>query len=225
MTDEKLLRKLMSGREYRKIDIEGIELRSGDDGELTVEGYATTFNQPYLLYKGNDWEIREQVDPNAFDECDTSDVIFQYDHTGRVMARTRNKTLELACDSHGLKIRAYLGGTEAGRQLYEEIKGGYIDRMSFGFTVRSDKRVEETVDGNYTVYTRTITGFEKLYDVSAVSIPANDATEISARSYADGVIAELTALEQRREEERQNRERKREEIRKMLTAAGLAGNK
>lgn len=193
--NEKILQRLSSGIEYRRINVSGLQLRSGDnDDDMIVEGYATTFNEPYMLYTVADYTVREQVDPHSFDECDMSDVIFQYNHEGRVFARTRNKTLELECDEHGLKIRAHLGGTEIGRQLYEEIKGGYTDRMSFGFVVKSDERLVTTIDG-VTDVLRTITGFEKLYDVSAVSIPANDATEISARSCFDGIVEALKAQE------------------------------
>lgn len=176
-------------REYRTC----IELRAAADaGACIVEGYAATFNQPYTLYKDGDYELREQIGPDAFALCDMADVIMQYDHSGRVFARTRNGTLTLSTDEHGLKIRADLSGTENGRRLYEEIKGGFVDRMSFAFTVGAEKR-EEAFDGDRTVITRTITAIRKLYDVSAVSIPANDATEISARAYSDGVIAEAEA--------------------------------
>jgi HK97 family phage prohead protease len=121
-----------------------------------------------------------------------SDVIFQYDHEGRVFARTSNDTLKLTADAHGLEVKAYLGGTEIGRNLYEEIKGGYTSKMSFGFHVNSNEIKEEELDGK-TIYTRTIKGIDKLYDVSAVSLPANDGTEISARSLKDGAIAKLEA--------------------------------
>ena len=179
-------------REYRRIDIANIETRAEDDGQMIVEGYATTFNQPYVLWENPDYTVREQVDPHAFDEADMSDVIMQYDHVGRVFARIRNGTLTVTPDEHGLKIRARLDGTELGRQLYEEIKGGYTDRMSFGFTVEKAQRVEtdDTVTGHTDVL-RTIVAIRKLYDVSAVSLPANDQTEISARMLSDGLIAEL----------------------------------
>ena len=177
-----------SEREYRNFT--GMEIRSQEDGEKIVEGYATTFDQPYLLIKDRDITIMEQVDRNAFAEADISDTIMQYDHAGRVFARIANGTLVLECDEHGLKIRANLGGTEIGRQLYEEIKGGYTNKMSFGFTVTGQRRDRtEDANGHITVL-RTITKVGKLYDVSAVSLPANDATEISARSVGDGLIAE-----------------------------------
>lgn len=179
---------MKANREYRSV----IELRTNEVDEYIVEGYATTFNQPYTLYSLNGFEVKEQVSPNAFDECDMSDVIMQYDHEGRVFARTRNKTLELSIDSKGLFVRANLGGTEMGRQLYNDIKGGYIDRMSFGFVVEEDEKVyTNDFDTNQETCLRTITKISKLYDVSAVSIPANDSTTINARKYCDGVIAEL----------------------------------
>ena len=121
-----------------------------------------------------------------------SDVIMQYDHEGRVFARTSNDTLQLTPDGHGLEVNAYLGGTEGGRALYGEIRGGYTNKMSFGFRVGADDIEERTIDGK-TIYVRTITKISRLYDVSAVSLPANDGTEISARSLRDGAIARLEA--------------------------------
>lgn len=195
--------KLNEGRQYRNIEVRAL---SANDDEKIVEGYATTFNDPYTLYSFEDYEVREQVDAHAFDEADLGDVIMQYDHQGRVFARTSNETLRLSIDDHGLKIRADLGGTEIGRQLYEEIKGGYTSKMSFGFTVKADERLI-TEEDNKTTVLRTITKIGKLYDVSAVSLPANDATSISARSYGEGVIAELTE-EHRKAQERARRVQK-----------------
>ena len=175
----------LNQREFRGVQVAPTE------EEYIVEGYATTFNNPYVLYADSECEIREQVDSHAFDDCDMSDVIMQFDHTGKVYARTRNNTLQLSCDEHGLKVRAYLGGTDDGKSLYQAIKGGYIDRMSFGFVVTAHEvtRVDEV--GAKEIVLRTITKIGKLYDVSAVSIPANDYTSISARKFSDGVIAEL----------------------------------
>lgn len=195
--------KLNEGRQYRNIEVRSLETK---DDEKIVEGYATTYNDPYTLWSESDYEVKEQVDPHAFDNADVSDVIMQYDHQGRVFARTGNGTLELKSDDHGLKIRANLGGTEMGRQLYEEIKGGYTTKMSFGFTVKTDERLV-TEEEKKTTVLRTIKEIGKLYDVSAVSLPANDATSISVRSYGEGVIAELTE-ENRKREERARRIRK-----------------
>ena len=212
MPNKSIEDKLTEGRQYRKVM--QIEVRAVEDNDMIVEGYATTFNQPYELWRDSGYVFMEQVDARAFDDTDMSDVIMQYDHEGRVFARVSNRTLELSVDDHGLKIRADLSGTEIGRQLYEEIKGGYTDKMSFGFVVDKDERLitEDNETGTVTVL-RTIKSIGKLYDVSAVSLPANNATEISSRSWCDGVIAELT--EENRKAEA--RERQKQKIKIMLS--------
>ena len=191
-----LTRKLGEGREYRNIPSGNLAIRSAGEDEsqrCIVEGYATTFGTVYRLYDGRYYKLDEIIDPHAFDSCDMTDVIVQYDHVGRVFARTGNSTLQLSVDAKGLKCVIDLGGTSIGRQLYEEIKGGYTTKMSFGFIVGEDQRTEtEDYENDVTTILRRITKISKLFDVSAVSLPANDATEISARSLADGVIAGLT---------------------------------
>ena len=205
-----LLDKINKGREYRKI-----ELNIDAEKSYNVRGYATTFNEPYTLWDDGDIRLDEQVDPHAFDGCDMRDVIMQYDHEGRVFARTSNNTLTLTPDAHGLEVNAYLGGTEIGKALYEEIKGGYTSKMSFGFKVGADEIKEEEKDGK-TIYTRTIKSFSKLFDVSAVSIPANDGTEISARSLVDGEIAKLVMERSQKAERAKAIEELKTKIEKIL---------
>ena len=185
-----------SEREYRDMTM---EIRSAENEEVeqedrkVVKGYASTFNEPYTLYEDDDWRFDEVVDSRAFDNTDMSDVIMQYDHEGRVFARMSNNTLTVVPDERGLLIEADLGGTELGRQLFEEIKGGYTNKMSFGFTVDGEERRDiKNADGK-TVTVRTITSVRKLYDVSAVSLPANDATSISVRTLTDGEIERIRA--------------------------------
>ena len=207
---ELMQKKLNDGREYRAMTVEAVP----DTDDYIVEGYATTFDQPYHLYydeKGRD--VREQVSKDAFLNTDMSDVIMQYDHEGRVFARLSNDTLHLETDEHGLKMRAYLGGTQIGRNLYEEIKGGYTNKMSFGFTVDGHK-VEKDEDG----FLRTVQSIRKLWDVSAVSLPANDFTEISARNQCDGAIAEIDEEIRHREEELKIQAEKRENLAAKLNA-------
>ena len=199
-------------REYRKIDAALMETRREEDGGMIVEGYTTTFNQPYELWRDKGMIVNEQVDAEAFAETDMSDTIMQYDHEGRVFARVKNGTLRVEPDGHGLKVTANLGGTEIGRQLFEEINGGYTNKMSFGFTVTGEKsQRSKDADGN-TVILRTITKVGRLYDVSAVSLPANDATEISSRNIGDGLIAEA----QKEVLAEEARQRRIGEIRKLL---------
>lgn len=176
-------------REYRSF-----QLNIAEGEEKVVRGYATTFNNEYTLYEDEDYVIREVVDPSAFDDTDMNDVIMQYNHEGRVFARISNDTLKLSTNEEGLEIEADLGGTEIGRNLYEEIAGGYTNKMSMGFKVdrTADVWTREMTDGK-TVEVRRINRILKLYDVSAVSIPANDATSISVRTLVDGEIEKLRA--------------------------------
>lgn len=198
-TDELLAKRINEGREYRDMVL---RIADDDGQDYIVEGYATTFNEPYLLWKEDNYTVYEQVDRNAFANTDMSDVIFQYNHEGRVFARMSNGTLTCRPDEHGLLTRALLGGTEIGRELFEEIKGGYTNKMSFGFRVEEDSReIVENEETGEVVITRTINKIARLYDVSAVSIPANNATSIAARTYGEGVIAEAKAERQRVEEE------------------------
>lgn len=163
------------GREYRSFQLEDV---SAEDSYI-VEGYATTFDIPYEMGRG----LYEVIHSEALDGADVSDVIFQLNHQGPVMARIRNRTLALERDAHGLHMRADLSGSQAGRDLHEAIKNGLIDRMSWGFSVAPG-------GWEYDEDTRTshVVKVEKVFDVSAVSIPANEGTDIHARSYLDGVI-------------------------------------
>ena len=207
-------------REYRNMVIRAMD--PDENEEKRVTGYASTFNEPYTLYE-DDWIVfREQVDPDAFKEADMRDVIMQYDHQGRVFARIKNGTLDVTTDEKGLLISADLGGTELGRQLYDEIRGGYTDKMSFGFTVEKEEELRTKLDDGRVDYLRTITGIAKLYDVSAVSIPANDGTSIgvSTRNRIDGAIEEVRA--ERLAAEQMELERLRAETR---AKALLGGNK
>ena len=182
-------------REYRDMTM---EIRTAENEEApeerkVVTGYASTFNEPYTLYEDDDWKFEEVVDSRAFDNTDMSDVIMQYDHEGRVFARISNNTLTVMPDEKGLLIEADLGGTELGRQLYEEIRGGYTNKMSFGFTVDGEDYLDTKSADGKALTVRTITSVRKLYDVSAVSLPANDATSISVRSLTDGEIERIQA--------------------------------
>ena len=215
---------MKNDREYRDMRLDIVR---ADDDESPAEerkivnGYASTFNEPYVLFENDDLIYREQVDANAFDNTDMSDVIMQYNHEGRVFARITNNTLSVTPDERGLFIEADLGGTELGRQLYEEIAGGYTDKMSFGFIVDKDEVTRsEAADGRVDML-RTITGISKLFDVSAVSIPANDATSISVRNLTDGAIEQIQA--ERLEAERIETERRRAIVKAKAIMSG--GNK
>lgn len=149
--------------------------------DFYVEGYATTFNEPYVLYEYDGVQYKEIIDRGALEGADMSDVIFLYDHEGSVLARRSNGTLIVEPDDHGLFVAADLSKSAAARNMYEEIQNGLVTKMSWAFKVREDSYDRVT-------HTRTIKRMKKVFDVSAVSKPANPSTDISARSYFDGVI-------------------------------------
>lgn len=185
----------MKDREYRDFALSDMVLtRDGENNEqYIVEGYAMKW-APYKLYEDYDGQpVFEEFKRNCFEGCDLSDVIFQENHTGSVLARIRNKTLELSFDDTGMYIRANLGMSQKGRDLYEAIRNGLMDRMSWGF-----------IPGEYEFDKQSRTfvhrSIKKTFDVSCVSLPANDNTIISSvRSICDGEIAKMAQELRKRE--------------------------
>lgn len=149
-----------------------------ESSEMIVEGYAVTYDSPTVMWEMDGIQYFEVIERGALDNADLSDVPFKYNHSDSVMimARTRTKSLELKVDDKGLFVRAKLVDTQQGRDLFKLIQLGEVDKMSFAFTVEQeaynkDKRL------------RTIQRIKKLYDVSAVDIPAYDTTSINARNF------------------------------------------
>lgn len=200
---------IRENREYRSMPL--MKAANGEkliESDFYVEGYATTFNQPYLLWEDDDGsKYYEEVSDRAFDGADVSDVIFLRNHEGKCLARNKMKagkdpTLVLKPDNVGLFIGADLGITEEGRDEYRAITGGLVYQMSFAFTVADDEINE--VEPN--VFIRRIKQFKKIYDVSSVDTPANPYTSVNtiARSSFDGYI------EQKKQEMQRAEERKRQ---------------
>ena len=195
-------------------DIAKVTLEDGTEAETPtnrfasqcyVEGYATTFEDPYLLFesKWDGWKYYEIIDRHALDEADMADVIFQYDHEGRVYARNTNNTLYFEPNEHGLFIAADLSKTSLARQMYEDIAAGNVTRMSWAFIPVEE---ETTDDLEAKVSTTRIKRVKKVFDVSAVSYPADPNTEISARNLVNGAIEERLRESKRRELDRRRRE-------------------
>jgi len=181
-------------REVRSMPV---SIDDSQDQKMLIQGYAIRFNEP-AVFNFDGVEYREVIDPRALDKTDMRDVPLRYNHSDNVMvmARTRNKTLQLIKDEQGLRILADLANTTAGRDLYELIKRGDVDKMSFAFTVAKDDYDRET-------RTRTILAIDKIFDVSAVDTPAYETTSLSVRSYF-----EVEAEKQRKALERELRRRK-----------------
>jgi len=188
--------KLKSERQIRALQTFAPVTNKRIDSNYYVEGYAARY-EPYVLYETDEGPIYERFERGCFDNCDLSDVIYQLNHQGTVMARQSNGSLIVEPDENGLFTAADLGRTEAARQHYEEISAGMITKMSWGFIVG---------DYYYDRENRTIvhTAIKKVFDVSGVSIPANQNTEINARSWGDGVI-DLAARSEAELEDRRRR--------------------
>ena len=165
------------------------------DSEHYVEGFAARY-EPYVLYHDYDGQpVYERFERGCFDNCDMSDIIMQYDHAGKVLARTSNGSLIVEVTEEGLFVAADLGRTEAARDLYEDIKAGMVTKMSWRFRCGTYYYDQES----RTIVHKTV---KKIYDVAPVSIPANDDTEINARAWVDGEIAQAARSEAELEERR-----------------------
>src|SRR5690554_4127148 len=181
-------------REIRLAEIRALE-PTNDEHAMIVEGRAIVYDSPTVIAEIEERKYYEVIARGALDEADLCDVPFKYNHSSSVMvmARTRNKTLELIPDEQGLLVRAKLANTTAGRDLYELIKRGDIDKMSFAFTVAEDSYDRDT-------RTRRILRFKRIWDVSAVDTPAYPDTYISARSWFEAQAeAERLAAEAERQ--------------------------
>lgn len=199
-------------KETTKREIRLAELRAvsePDDSKMIVEGRAVVYDTPVVMFEFDGVKYYEVIARGALDGADLKDVPFKYNHSDDVMimARTRNKTLDLIPDEKGLLIRAELADITAGRDLYALIKRGDIDKMSFAFTVTEQSYNKDT-------RTRTIIKFKRIWDVSAVDIPAYSDTSISARSFFEAeaekerLAAEAEAEQQRKAAEAAKKRKK-----------------
>jgi len=159
---------ITNNRQYRNFDFETKEMR--------VEGQAVTFENPTLMFEVDGMQFYEVISRSAFEEAKIDDVVLVIDHKGKPAAKTKNGTLELKANESGLFISADLSRNATGRELHEDIENGFYDKMSFAFTIASESYDKKT-------RTRRIEKIDRLYDVSAVTFPAYENTNISARSF------------------------------------------
>jgi HK97 family phage prohead protease len=158
-------------RSYRSFDF-----KQEDDENKIVVGVPIVFDRSTVLYEFEGVQYREVIDKNALEGVDLSDVVLNIDHMGKPAARTKNGTLKLEIRQDGLYMFADLSKNETGRELYEDIRNGFFDKMSFAFSIAEKEYDKET-------RTMTIKKIKRLYDVSAVTYPAYQETSISARSF------------------------------------------
>ena len=177
-------------KEIRKLDMQ-FRAENTEDGKMEIKGYAAVFNSPET------YGYTEVISARAFDEADMSDVVLRYNHNDSfmVLARTRNKSLDLKVDEKGLFMDARLQDdiTEH-KNIFNAIKSGLIDKQSFAFVVDEDEY-------DYDTDTRTITKIGKVYDVSVVDQPFYNATDVSiARSENDEFMEKRNELRKEHEE-------------------------
>lgn len=197
---------MKTNREYRTMELRLAPTENEtEEKSYLVEGYASTF-EPYVLFTSDGTDYSERIEPAAFEGADLSDVVFRVDHEGPVYARTSAGTVELWTDEHGLGQKTDLGRTQKARDLFADIEAGNYPQMSFAFTVADEHYDKAT-------HTRVIERIAKVFDVSAVSFPANPTTELSiaTRDYFNGVIEAEKA--ERLEREALELERRRTETR------------
>lgn len=196
-------------REYRNMTFE--VRQDGNEPSFLVEGYASTF-EPYKLIEIDGEDYNERIEPTAFDEADMSDVVYRIDHEGKVYARSSAGTIKLDIDEHGLHQITDLSKTASARAHFEDVAVGNYPTMSFAFTVAQDHYDSET-------RTRIIDRIAKVFDISAVSFPANPTTELHVRDYFNGAIEAEKAAEAERlaaEEARRSDLKRREELKQKL---------
>lgn len=186
-------------KEVRKLDMQ-FRAEDTEDGKMEIKGYAVVFNQPET------YSYTEVISDKALDEADMSDVVLRYNHNDSfmVLARTRNKSLNLEVDEKGLMIDATLQDDITDhRNIYNAIKSGLIDKQSFAFVVEEDEY-------DYDTDTRTITKIGKLFDVSVVDQPFYNGTDVSvARDVnEDEFMARREELRKQHEEQLKEEERK-----------------
>lgn len=151
-----------------------------EDSKGIIEGYAIVYDSETDL-----GYFREIIQSGALEKTNLKDVRFLVNHNTDMipLARSRNNndnsTMQLTVDAKGLFVRIKLDieNNSDARNLYSALERGDITGMSFMFTIRSEKWEDEDTDSPK----RTITDIEQVFEVSAVTFPAYEDTEINAR--------------------------------------------
>lgn len=163
------------------------EIREVVDGGMTFEGYAALFDSP-----SEPLPFTERIAPGAFRGSlkQRNDIKLLWNHdTGMVLGSTRAGSLSLLEDARGLKVRADLPNTTAGRDAAELLRRGDVDAMSFGFSV---PRNGDSWNSDGTE--RTLNQI-RLHEVSIVAFPAYSATAGTTSVRGLDKVAERAGIE------------------------------
>lgn len=181
LNKEDIVKRIYNHNDYRRLmQVRALDVEENDEQKMLIEGKAVAFDEETVLFKYEGIDYKEIINKGALDEADISQAFLKYNHTDSIMAmaRTKNGTLKIDIKEDGVYFLAELANTTAGRDLYELVRRGDIDKMSFAFTIK-----EESYDKKQHLW--TIKKIDKLYDVAAVTIPAYNNTEVFARRYDD----------------------------------------
>lgn len=158
---------------------EGMEVRAGSTGGNVLRGYALKWGQTYSM----GW-FTEEIAQGALNNADMTDVRALLNHDPNVvLGRTTAGTLRLSADETGLLYEVDLPDTTAARDLAVSVSRGDISQSSWGFMLRVD---ENTTGDTWTRKEgkdhRVIQSVSRVFDVSAVTFPANPGTDVAKRS-------------------------------------------
>ena len=159
------------------VELRNLQTEQNND-EMILSGVAAIFDKPTVIETYNDVEYKEVIDKRAFDNADFSYCCLKYNHADSVplLARTRNKSLEISTDTVGLNYRAKLANTSVAKDIYTLVREKMLDQCSFAFTVKRSEYDRLT-------HTRRILEIDKVFDISIVDIPAYEDTNVEARSF------------------------------------------
>ena len=174
------------------------------EDKMILEGYAIVFDQETMI-GDEERGFKEVISRDSLTKTNMKDVPMKYNHMDSflILARTKNKSLSLSVDEHGLKVRAELLNTTTNADVYKMVKAGLLDKMSFAFTVK-----KQSWDRSSKIPLRRIEEIDRLFDVSVVDLPAYEGTSIYSRSL-DLVETELKAMDLAKREEEAKVIRKR----------------
>lgn len=162
----------MNKKEIRTLEtIEAVEVESE---VMKISGYALRFNSLSNDLGG----FVEEISPEALENCDMSDVRLLINHDpSYVLGRTTSETLELTVDEIGLRFDAILPNTSYAKDIYENIRVGNVSQCSFGFILNEDGDTFEKRDDG--LFKRTLNSIRSLFDVSVVTYPAYNSSDVA----------------------------------------------
>lgn len=178
-----------------------VEIRELDDGKKVITGYAIVFNSESRDLGG----FKETIKPEAMNEANISDVVALFNHDPNIILGRTDKTLKLEVDEKG--VRYTISPPNGAGNIVESIERGDVRGSSFGFTIAEDgEEWERPVEKNGS-WSRTITKFDRIFDVSPVVFPAYEASDTSVAKRSLGMRKDEI-------ERKENEEIEREKIKK-----------